>query len=148
MNWINIDGTLLNLDAVVAVKLDEGGGKFVVATAQRDIHLPLNNATRPAFEWLADQCAVSFDAGFPGEPAPPQLSQPAWRMLIRIERHEQRTGLPGFPIDDDDMETTIELERQTYIKTSVHEAWLTDNGRQFLAEHRENLAEEDESGTN
>ncbi len=136
MNWINIDGKLLNLDTVVAVSLDDAANTFIVETAHRTIDLPLDDAGRAAYAWLVGQCVGTFQATTSSEARPAQLSQPAWHMLLRIERHEDRTGLPGLPIDDDDMETTIELERQMYIKTSVHEAWLTDNGREMLAEHR------------
>lgn len=142
MNWINVDGMLLNLDTIVAVHNDESGDALLVQTTHREVRLGRSEATRKAYDWLVDRCVATFAAEDTSEQAPENLSKDAWKMLLRVERHEQRTGMVGLPIDDDDMDTTIELERKTLIRTDVHHAWLTDQGKEMLAGYRAANAED------
>lgn len=136
MNLIKIGDTIINTEQLVSVLHEESAQVLILRmTEGQPITLPWNSTTEAAYQWLVDQCTVAFDGSAQPGKAPHGLSRSAWVMLLRIERHEERTEL-GLPIDDDDMNTTIELERKSLIRTDVHNAWLTDQGRALLAEHR------------
>ena len=137
MTLIKIGNRIINVDSLATALLDETAQVLnLQLTSGESLSLPVDAATLAAYEWLVVKCDATFDTAEEPEKAAHGLSKGAWTMLIRIERHEERTGLLGLPIDDDDMSVTIELERKTYIRTDVHNAWLTENGRALLAEHR------------
>lgn len=136
MTLIKIGETIVNMAALTSVHLQQN--VLVLHLNQRQVKLPLDENTHAVYAWLVEQCEVRFDGAATEETDAGKygLSKSAWTMLLRIERHEERTGLLGLPIDDDDMEVTIELERRSLIRTNVHEAMLTNDGRDLLAAHR------------
>lgn len=140
MSLIKIGDTIINTQQLVSVLLDEPAQTLTIhMSAGQPLKLTWDDDAQAVYQWLVEQCLASFGAN--EKEIPLGLSQSAWTMLLRIERHEQRTEL-GLPIDDDDMKTKIELERKNYIRTDVHYAWLTKHGRSALAQHRAEQAGE------
>lgn len=148
MTLIKIGNRIINVDLLSSVVLDESAQLLnMQLTSGEELALPLDEAAHAVYDWLVQKCAASFDVAEQTEKAPHGLSKSAWTMLLRIERHEERTSLLGMPIDDDDMDTTIELERKSLIKTDVHNAWLTEQGRTLLMEHRAEESEDAQEET-
>lgn len=141
MNFVKIDGKIINLDVLVSAFLDEPTQTLYLQMTHAQLTFPLNDSTQAAYDWLVSQCVETFDAA-QEEDTVHGLSASAWNMLKRIEYQENRTDLPGLAIGDDDTEVTIELERGGYIRTDVHYAWLTGAGRALLAEHHAEKARE------
>lgn len=137
MTLIKVGSKIINVDLLSSALLDEPTQVLnLQLTSGEKLALPLDEPTQALYDWLVQQCEVSFDVTEQAEKTAHGLSKSAWTMLVRIERHEQRTGLLGLPIDDDDMDVTIELERKTLIRTDVHHAWLTEEGRSLLSGYR------------
>lgn len=145
MTLLKFGNTILNVDELVSATIDEEAQQLTLQMTQGQFTLALDDSTRAAYHWLAERCAAVFDATSTVGDAPPGgLSKNAWMLLLRIERYETRTELLGLPIDEDDTDIAIELERKMYIRTDVHHAWLTERGRALLEEHRSEESEESE----
>lgn len=146
MTLIKIGNRIINIEMLASAILDETAKvvELQLSTGEK-LSLAADDTALSLYAWLVENCAVSFDAASEQSEKPSHgLSKSAWTMLVRIDRHEKRSGLLGLPIDDDDMDVTIELERKMLIRTDVHNAWLTENGRTLLAEHRAEKEEQSE----
>ncbi|NDJ61378.1 MAG: hypothetical protein GYB67_09645, partial [Chloroflexi bacterium] len=134
MNLLKIGPTIINLDTVAAVVLDEWAGKFILHTTQGEITLTVDDHARAAYRWLVEQCAATFDGSTIVEEIPEHgLSPEAWNLLVKIDQSTRQSGTRAMTLDDDDVEPGIELEQRGLIRTNVHDAWLTPAGRELLA---------------